>query len=96
MKMLNWKIGVDRQFNVTTGGSSKYLKRFLSEKEMERFHSIFPNGDYEDIWDKLFCMYDYFAENAEYVAKKLGYFFDATETREVRELLKLRRSEFQN
>lgn len=90
IKMLNWKIGVDHDFNVTTGNHSKYLKRFLSPEEMERFHGIFPNGTYEDIWNKLFVMYDYFAELAEYVGQALGYDFDAKETEEVRRFLQER------
>jgi len=87
IKMLNWKIGVDNDFNVTTGDHSKYLKRFLSEEEMERFHGVFSNGTYEDIWSKLFVIYDYFAEIAEYVGNTLGYGFDAKETEEVRMFL---------
>lgn len=87
IKMLNWKIGVDNNFNVTTGNHSKYLKRFLSQEEMERFQRIFPDGTYEDIWNKLFVMYDYFAELAKYVGEKLGYGFDAKETEEVRGFL---------
>ncbi len=90
IKMLNWKIGVDHDFNVTTGNHSKYLKRFLSPEEMERFHGIFPNGTYEDIWNKLFVMYDYFAELAEYVGQALGYDFDVKETEEVRRFLQER------
>lgn len=87
MKMLNWKIGVDNDFNVTIGNHSKYLKRFLLPEEMVRFQSIFPDGTYEDIWNKLFIMYDYFAELAKYVGEKLGYSFDAKETEEVRMFL---------
>ena len=90
IKMLNWKIGVDHDFDVTTGNHSKYLKRFLRAEEMERFHGIFPNGTYEDIWSKLFVMYDYFAELAEYVGQALGYDFDAKETDEVRMFLQER------
>lgn len=90
VKMLNWKVGLDHGFAVTTGSSSKYLKRYLSAKEMERFQNIFPNGHYDDIWEKLFLMYDYFAENAKYVAEKLHFFFDEKETRRVREFLALR------
>ncbi len=90
IKMLNWKIGVDHDFDVTTGNHSKYLKRFLRAEEMERFHGIFPNGTYEDIWSKLFVMYDYFAELAEYVGQALGYDFDAKETEEVRMFLQER------
>lgn len=90
IKMLNWKIGVDNNWKVTTGSHSKYLKRFLTHDEMERFQNIFPNGKYEDIWEKLYLMYDYFAENAEYVGNALGYYFDKRETEEVREFLKER------
>jgi aminoglycoside 6-adenylyltransferase len=87
IKMLNWKIGVDYDFQVTTGNHSKYLKRFLSSEEMERFQGVFPNGTYEDIWSKLFVIYDYFAELASYVGEALGYHFDAKETEEVRAFL---------
>lgn len=87
IKMINWKIGVENDFRVTTGNHSKYLKRFLSAEEMERFQGVFPNGTYEDIWSKLFVIYDYFAELAGYVGEALGYVFDAKETEEVRAFL---------
>lgn len=87
IKMLNWKIGVDNNFNVTTGDHSKYLKRFLSSKEMERFQNVFPNGKYEDIWQKMYVIYDYFAEIAKYVGDKLGFKFDEKETIEVKDFL---------
>jgi len=95
IKMLNWKIGVDNDFNVTTGDHSKYLKRFLSNEEMERFHGVFPDGTYEDIWDKLYVIYDYFAELAQYVGEVLGYSFDAKETEEVRRFLLERQKLYQ-
>ncbi len=91
IKMLNWKIGIENEFSVTTGSSSKYLKKYLSSKEMERFASIFPGGDYEDIWNRLFIMYDYFAELCEFVAEKLGFDHDKYETQRVREYLKMMR-----
>ena len=87
IKMLNWKIGVENDFKVTTGNHSKYLKRFLSAEEMERFQSVFPNGTYEDIWSKLYVIYDFFAELASYVGGALGYHFDEKETKEVRAFL---------
>lgn len=94
IKMLNWKVGIEHNFQVTTGGHSKYLKRYLTEEEMQRFASIFPDGSYEDIWKRLFIMYDYFAELAEYVAGKLGYIFDAAETERVRVFLQKRLEEY--
>lgn len=35
MKMLNWFIGIQNDFIVTTGSHNKYLKRFLSAAEMK-------------------------------------------------------------
>lgn len=94
IKMLNWKIGTDHDFKVTTGGHSKYLKRFLSEAEMKRFQGIFPNGEYNDIWNKLFLMYDYFTELAAYVGGCLGYKFNNMETENVRNFVISRKSKY--
>ena len=96
IKMLNWKVGVQNDFNVTTGDHSKYLKRFLSLEEMERFQGVFPNGTYKDIWSKLFVIYDYFSELAEYVGGALGYCFDEKETEEVRMFLLERQKQSAN
>lgn len=93
VKMLNWKVGADYDFKVTTGAHGKYLKRYLTPEEMERFQRIFPNGTYEDIWDKLVAMYEYFAENESYVGQALGYSVNEKEREEVRNyLIKLKRS----
>jgi len=96
IKMLNWKVGVENNFNVTTGDHSKYLKRFLSSEELERFHGVFPDGTYKDIWRKLYMIYDYFAELAQYVGAALGYSFDAKETEEVRMFLAERQKQSAN
>ncbi len=57
MKMINWKIGIENDFAVSTGANSKYLKRYLSEEEMQRFTGIFAGGEYEDMWKNcLLCM----------------------------------------
>lgn len=94
MKMINWKVGIDNDFQVTTGGSSKYLKNYLTEEEMDRFEGIFASGDYEDMWNKLFLAYDYFEELSIYVAEKLNYSIDLEESRNVREFMEHRRELF--
>lgn len=87
LKMLNWKIGIDNDFKVSTGACCKYLKKYLSESEMARFQGIFANGEYGDMWFKLFMMYDYFAELARYVAMKLSFSFDEEETKKVKDFM---------
>lgn len=91
MKMMNWKIGIDNDFKVTTGVFSKYLNKYLSEDEMGRFESIFAQGDFEDMWDKLFLMYDYFEELSIYVADKFGFALDLVESKNVRDFMVERR-----
>ncbi|MBH1940031.1 aminoglycoside 6-adenylyltransferase [Mobilitalea sibirica] len=94
MKMLNWKIGIDHAFQVTTGSHYKYLKRFLNDNEMKRVQGIFPNGEYEDMWNKLFQMYDYFDELAAYVAMHFRYEHNKNETIHVRNFLTKRREQY--
>lgn len=90
IKMINWKIGIDNDFKVSTGKCAKYLKKYLAEEEMHRFQMMFAGGEYKEMWDKLFFMYDYFAEIAKYVAENLGFSFDEKETVEVRDFMRQR------
>ena len=87
LKMLNWRIGTEHGFRVTTGSSCKYLKRFLSTEEMERFQGIFPNGRYENICRCLFLIYDYFHESAGRVAGHFQFYYDRMEIQRVRQFL---------
>jgi aminoglycoside 6-adenylyltransferase len=92
LKMINWKIGIDNGFQVTTGACCKYLKKYLTEEEMTRFEGMFPKGDYEDMWEKLFLMYDFFEELSVYVAEKLGFSLNLEESKNVREFMVQRRA----
>lgn len=69
------------------------IMRNAEEDEMNRFSGIFANGEYNDLWKKLFIFYDYFAELAKYVAEALGFFFDGGETKAVKELMESRYKE---
>lgn len=94
MKMLNWKIGIEHDFSITTGGFNKYLKRFLTNGEMDRLHTIFPNGLYEDIWEKLFIMYDFFHELEKEVSEKFGFTINKDEKTKVRKYLEDRQTDY--
>lgn len=93
MKMLNWKVGIDNEFMITTGSHSRYLKRYLSEVEMKRVHSIFPNGSYDDIWTKLFIMYDYFHELEIKVDNRYDFKTNEEETDRVRRFISAKMQE---
>ena len=61
---------------------------------MRRFEGIFAGGTYEDMWDKIFLMYDYFEELSVFVADKLGFALDLEESRNVRGFMQKRRDEY--
>lgn len=84
IKMLNWKVGLEHQFLVSTGSHGKYLQKYLSTDDWNRFQNIFPNAIYSEIWDKLFFMYDFFTELELTLGEKWGYQVDAREIEQVR------------
>lgn len=87
-KILQWRIGVENNFLISTGKCYKYLKRYLSTEDMNKLIQCYPNGYYEDIWDKLLHMCSFFNEVAEEVALKLSYEYDSTKGDEILEYIK--------
>ncbi len=84
-KMLCWKIGLEKGFQVSVGKRGKYLERFLAPEEWKRFAGLFASGDYEEMWRSLLGRCDWFQEMAPETAKQLGYPYRAEEGRRVRE-----------
>ncbi len=93
LKMLNWKIGLDHDFRITTGSKSKYLKKYLTAEEMARVKAAFPDGETQHMWTGLGVMYDYFEELAAETAKGLGYPYDAKEAESVKGFWQERKKE---
>lgn len=87
IKMLEWYIGINHGFEITTGSSHKYLKRYLTNEEMDRFMNCFPSGNYEDIWAKLFYMYEFFYELECFVGNHFSYEINHDEMKAVRAFL---------
>lgn len=87
IKMVDWKIGVQNEFNVNTGTHSKYIKRYLDSKELIQFQSVFPNGEYEDIEQKLMIIYDLFHEYECLVGSHLNYERNVVEQENVKKYL---------
>ena len=94
VRLLSWHAAADQDFRISVGGSAKYLEKYLDPALFARFRRSFPNGEYEDIWEKLFVMYDLFADAARALAERLGYVFDERESRRVRNFLEKRRNDF--
>ena len=79
IKMLNWKVGLITDWSVCTGKSSKYLYRWLPEKEWQMFMETYFDGNIVNAWQAVFKMCDLFKNVAQYVGEGLGYSYNEEE-----------------
>ena len=78
-KMLSWKIGVQTDFSVSVGKSAKYMYKWLSSQEYERYLQTYCSADINSVWQSVEIMCSLFKETAVWVADKLNYSFNDTE-----------------
>ena len=79
IKLLNWKIGFETDFQVSTGKSAKEMYRWLPADIWERFLRTYSGGKVAEIWDAVFVMCDLFEETAHEVAGKYGFLYQQEE-----------------
>lgn len=81
MKLLNWKIGYETKFQISTGKASKYIKAYLSDEIWNRFLKTYINGNIEDIWNSAFLMCDLFNDIALELESKWGLTYNLEEAK---------------
>ncbi len=78
-QMLSWKVGIQTQFSVSVGKSAKYLYKWLTPQEYEKYLQTYCGADIHSIWQSVEIMCALFKETAVWVAENLGYTFNDTE-----------------
>lgn len=58
--MLNWYIGVNTDFSVSTGKLNKYFKKYLSEVIYQEYLKTYTDGEYEHFWCAIDAAYELF------------------------------------
>lgn len=79
VNLLNWKVGYETGFSLSTGKFSKYLKAYLTEDIWERFLQTYAGGNTEDIWNSVFTMCDLFDETAQELEERWGHLYNKEE-----------------
>ncbi len=77
--MLNWKVGILTEWSVSTGKSSKYLYKWLSEEEWKMLLSTYFDGNVDNAWKSVFSMCELFGNVAQFVGEKLGWEYNENE-----------------
>lgn len=86
--MLEWYVGVNHDFKVSSGKNGKYFRKYLPEDIYERFRATYSNADYENMWKAVFDMLYLFGDVARLVAAKLGYIYDELEEKGIDDYMK--------
>lgn len=86
-EMVNWWIGIEYDFQVSTGKMGKYFKKFLPESYWEMYQKTYSDGSYENMWDSLFITCELFRALARDVAESLSYTYPADDDKNITEYL---------
>ena len=78
-KMLSWKIGVQTNFSVSVGKSAKYMYKWLTKDEWDKYLQTYCTAEIDSIWNSVEIMCSLFTDTAQWVAKELNFEFDNTE-----------------
>lgn len=92
LKMLRFRIGVENNFEVSTGNGDKYMENYLPKDMFERLMKTYNISDYEKCWDSLFGMIELFRRNATFVAEKLEFVYNSDDDKNVYAFLRHIRS----
>ncbi len=92
IKMLRFKIGIENNFEVSTGKADKYIENYLPKDTFEKLMRTYNLSDYEHCWDALFIMIELFRKSAAFVADKLDYTYNSDDDKNVYAFLRHIRS----
>ena len=73
MKVLEWKAGIENDFNVSFGRAGKFLKTHLSENFYKKNLQTYSNFETEENWKALFLITEIFQQTSNFIAEKLGF-----------------------
>lgn len=79
VKLLNWKIGYETEFRISTGKASKYLQKYLDGDIWNRFLDTYANGNIDNIWHSVFVMCELFNDTACELERRWGHTYNLKE-----------------
>ncbi len=96
MKVIEWKVGIENDFNISFGKAGKYMKAYLSNEFYTKVLRTYSNFETEENWKALFLLTEIFKETSNYVAQKLNFSIDRTEAQNVISYLRKQYNETEN
>ena len=87
--MINYYIGVQNGFNLSTGKDGKYFKKYLPPELYTQYAATYSGSGYADIWALVDAMCDLFHTLAVAVAAHFSFTYRQNEEAGIREYLRM-------
>ncbi len=87
--MMNYYIGTQCGFNLTTGKDGKYFKKYLSPELYAQYSATYSGSDYVSIWAAVDVMCNLFHTMAMVVAAQFSFTYRQEEEDGMREYLRM-------
>lgn len=78
-KMLEWYIGINTDFSVSSGKLGKFFKKYLPDELYKMYTETYSGGDYNNFWPAIFKACELFRTIALIVAEYFGYIYNQNE-----------------
>jgi len=78
-KMIEWYIGFNSDFSVSTGKFGKYFKKHLPDNLYAMYSKTYSDSNYENFWSSVFTACSLFHTVALRVAEYGGYIYNQNE-----------------
>lgn len=88
MIMLEWYVGMNHEFMVSTGKCRKYFKKYLPETIYEKFMATYSSAEHDSVWKAAFDALYLFGNVAREVAAKLEFTYDESEEKGIENYMK--------
>lgn len=79
MKVIEWKIGTENNFEVPVGKAGKFMQQYLPASDYEKILSTYANHQEDNNWQSLFVMTVLFNKFANEVSAKLHFLYNSAE-----------------
>jgi len=92
-EIMNWYIGAQHGFELSTGKNGRFFKRYLPPDLYKRYLATYSGAGNNEIWESIYAMCDLFHDLALPVAEKFGFTYKQDEEDGIREYLRLVRND---
>ncbi|MFF2448268.1 aminoglycoside 6-adenylyltransferase [Neobacillus sp. NPDC058068] len=87
-EMVSWWVGINHDFQVSTGKMGKYFKKYLPESYWEMYENTYSDHNYENFWSSIFATCELFRSLAKDVADNLLFTYQMDDDKNMTEYLK--------